>query len=744
MLPTALLALVNAQQQLLARHWRGLVWLQGGAEDCRSRALALWQALSPAAPLWVTGSESVPSELASHVLAMGKARQLLGAERDLIVMDAVSPGAGFDPDAFGALSGTLRAGGLLILLTPEDWGAAPDADYTRLAAHPWEAQALTSHYLARLARLLGESSQVIAWSAGQPPQIPEWPIASEPAPRPDDPDCLTRDQADAVARLVSLRRRRPVVITADRGRGKSAALGIACARRLADGDAEILVTAPRPSAVEPLFERLAALRLDGERRGLAFHAGAGRGGVVRFIAPDALSELVERGDAGGPGQCLLVDEAAAIPAALLGQWLTAFPRLAFATTVHGYEGAGRGFALRFRQRLDQHTPDWRAITLSHPIRWAPHDPLEALTTQLLMMDAEPAPPGGGSLRRVELSAAELSLGGMKHGEPRLRAFFGLLVQAHYRTTPSDLRRLLDAPDTRLVALEDDSGPQAVMIVADEGGFSPELAEHVARGERRPRGHLLAQSLAAHTGARDALTARLRRVLRIAVHPQRRRQGLGHWLIDSERQLAAEQGIDLLGASFGAEPGLMAFWRSEGMSSVRLGLARETSTGEHAVMVLTATSAQGQALEQRLIQRFHRQLPGLLAFELRELAPDIAMALLAEGSESGCATAWLRDWSASDLQDIQDVALASRDAAMARPAIQALLRHCAGRASAGYHPQGLALLVGWAFQGRSDAWLATQLGLTGSRQVDVWRRRQLAHLLEGIGLPTPESGPSSQL
>ncbi|MGO2131838.1 MAG: tRNA(Met) cytidine acetyltransferase TmcA [Halomonas sp.] len=713
---TALQALVDAQQQLLVRHWRGLVWLQGGAEDCRRRALALWKVLSPAAPLWVTGSESIPSELANYALPMSKARQLLGAERDLIVMDAVSPGAGFDPDAFGALSGTLQAGGLLVLMTPENWGTAPDADYSRLAAHPWNAQALTSHYLARLARLLGESLQVIAWSPEQVPQIPEWPIASEPAPRPDDPDCLTWDQADAVARLVSLRRRRPVVITADRGRGKSAALGIACARRLADGDAEILVTAPRPSAVEPLFERLAVLRPDGERRGPAFYADAG---VVRFIAPDALSERVARGEVGGPGQCLLVDEAAAIPAALLGQWLKAFPRLAFATTVHGYEGAGRGFALRFRQRLEKHTPDWRAIHLNQPIRWAANDPLEALTTQLLMLDAEPVLPGGGPLRRVELPGAELS-----RDELRLRAFFGLLVQAHYRTTPSDLRRLLDAPDTRLVALEDDSGPQAVMVVADEGGFSPELAEHVARGERRVRGHLLAQSLAAHAGERDALTARLRRVLRIAVHPQRRRQGLGHWMIDLERQLAAAQGIDLLGASFGAEPGLMAFWRSEGMSSVRLGLARETSTGEHTVMTLTATSALGQALEQRLTQRFHRQLSGLLAFELRELVPEVALALLAEAPGVNTCS----DWHASDVQDLQDVALASRDAAMVRPAIQALLLSCVKDMQIESRSKMLVLLVGWAFQGRSDRWLATQLELTGSRQVDAWRRKQLVELL----------------
>ncbi|RXR92049.1 GNAT family N-acetyltransferase, partial [Staphylococcus saprophyticus] len=143
------------------------------------------------------------------------------------------------------------------------------------------------------------------------------------------------------------------------------------------------------------------------------------------------------------------------------------------------------------------------------------------------------------------------------------------VQAHYRTTPSDLRHLLDGPDTRVVTLGDAAGPAAVAVVADEGGFDAALAERVARGERRPRGHLMAQSLAAHAGSREALTGRLRRVQRIAVHPAARRRGLGRELLAREREAAGDAGIALLGASFGAEPGLLAFWRAQGFRTVRL-------------------------------------------------------------------------------------------------------------------------------------------------------------------------------
>ena len=70
---------------------------------------------------------------------------------------------------------------------------------------------------------------------------------------------------------------------------------------------------------------------------------------------------------------MLVDDAA-IPASLLARWL-AFA-IAFATTVHGYEGQ-RGFALRFRDILDRQAPQWRELTLQAPIRWSAGDPLEA-------------------------------------------------------------------------------------------------------------------------------------------------------------------------------------------------------------------------------------------------------------------------------------------------------------------------------------------------------------------------------
>ena len=146
-------ALVHHAQRLARRRWRQLVWLSGDAEQCQSLAQALWQAHPWSAPLWVGGEHLSPR----------KARTRLGAEHQLVVLDTHR--TGFDPEALGALAGTLTAGGLLVLLTPQPWGESPDPDYARFADHPWRWSELSCHYLARLARQLQASSQVVRWRA---------------------------------------------------------------------------------------------------------------------------------------------------------------------------------------------------------------------------------------------------------------------------------------------------------------------------------------------------------------------------------------------------------------------------------------------------------------------------------------------------------------------------------------------------------------------------------------------------
>lgn len=67
-------------------------------------------------------------------------------------------------------------------------------------------------------------------------------------------------------------------------------------------------------------------------------------------------------------------------------------------------------------------------------------------------------------------------------------------------------------------------------LVDEGGLSQQLSQAVWAGFRRPRGNLVAQSLAAHGSNPLAATLRGRRVSRIAVHPARQRKAQGSNLL----------------------------------------------------------------------------------------------------------------------------------------------------------------------------------------------------------------------
>lgn len=709
-----------------ARRHRRLLVLAGTAAWCRGQAVRVLERCDAAGHhLWVgegTGARGA-----------GEVWQELGREYPALVFDAH---CGFDPDAFGAVAGTVHGGGLLVLLTPPlaDWHRAPDPERVRLAVHPLRPEQVPGRYLRRLARLLRESPDASVIEQGPEP-VPPAP-ADPPSPRPQTPSAaaapsvgsdggrpLTPDQARAVEALVRAasgrgHRRRPVVLTSDRGRGKSSALGLAAARLLRQGVSDIRVTAPAAEAVQPLLAHAAAA-LPGSRRTRTTVEWQGR--HLRFAVPRALLESRETPD------LVLVDEAAAIPTPVLAALLRRHPRMAFATTVHGYEGTGRGFALRFNQLLDRETRGWQAVQLDTPVRWAPGDPVEALVFRLLLLDAEPgeAPADHrGVLRWAWLDRDQLAA-----DEGLLAQVFGLLVQAHYRTRPLDLRHLLDGPNVRVGALWLGECLVGTLLVAEEGGFDATFAEAVWRGRARPMGHLLPETLAAHSGLRQAPERRALRVVRIAVHPGARRRGLGRRLLLEALAHARGRGLDYLGTAFGTTDELLQFWQCEGLVPVRVSLRRGAASGAHSVVMLRPVSSAGEALVGAARARFFDTLPHLLADPLRLLEPTLADPLL-RAPDQGVAPPPAADW-----EDLRAFAAGERIYEACLPALWRWARWmlAAPERAARLQPaerQGLILRL---FQYRDWAETARVLGLPGRRQVTAALRRTVAgQLPERLG------------
>lgn len=601
------------QRQLQAFGERRLILVCGERSQVLAFTGRMLAELNPAAGLWSGLAEQKPHPQLEAV-SPGSGRRWLGREVPLLVWDGW---AGNPPDSQVAFAGTLQAGGLWFWLMPplEEWGSFEDPDYQRSGLD----NARYHPFAARLARRLPASGAVVpiaVTSADMPlPPPPELATVTTPFKV-----AATGDQQQTVEAIVATglgRRRRPLVITADRGRGKSAALGMAAVRLLEQGRQQLLVTGPSAGAVQTLFRHAAGAA------GIGHPPAPGEpvvvaGGRLTYMPPDEL--LRHR----PPAEVLLVDEAAALSVPVLKSLLLSWPRVVFASTVHGYEGSGRGFALRFRAILDRETPHWQSVTLNQPVRWSATDPLEPLVNELWLPaeTAELPEPVPGVAEVLPWSPATAD-------ESELRQAFGLLVNAHYRTSPADLRQWLDDPEA--ISWVARSGKQIVGVLwaAREGGLARGLAEQVALGKRRLRGHLLAQSLAHHGVEPEAAERRWLRVVRVAVEAGYRRQGLAGRLVAAARNHARSSGLDGLGTSFGASVGLVRFWRYCGLTLVRAGIQPEASTGEHAVQMLEGLSAEGQALQLRLTERFGQAWPALLPVIWPQLDPELVLMLTAD-------------------------------------------------------------------------------------------------------------------
>jgi tRNA(Met) cytidine acetyltransferase len=326
---------------------------------------------------------------------------------------------------------------------------------------------------------------------------------------------------------------------------------------------------------------------------------------------------------------VLVDEAAGIPTPLLESILRAYPRVVFATTAHGYEGTGRGFDVRFSATLDRLTPGWQTLFLTTPIRWALGDPLEALVSRALLLDAAPATPHEiAAVAHEEPLDERIDRDTLAQHEGTLRELFGLLVTAHYQTRPLDLRMALDGPNIRIDATRVGGRLVGTLLAAEEGGFSDTaLCDAIYRGERRPRGHLLPQTLSTHAGLIEAPRLRFLRIVRIAVHPAFARRGIARRLLQRLDEDGLVEGVDLLGASFGTTVELIQFWVGCGYRPLHLGTRRNAASGEHALVVLRALTPRGCSFMDAAERRLATRLPVLFAGPLRTLDPRIGATLL---------------------------------------------------------------------------------------------------------------------
>lgn len=582
-------------------HWhRQCLLLQCSAEQLAATQAELGQWLCDSGPVALLGESPatqptengqgwLPAGAVSYPL--GQYRQVLGQEFAIGIYHGF---AGFRPNALLALAGTIQRAGRLIILCPPlaQWPSHPGVTQPHFLSHGYQLS--HSPFLAQfVSQLIAHPATAVAHSddlaAARLPVVSAKPEHTVPlAP------FKTHDQLRAFTQLCQNALHMPqVFLTSPRGRGKSTLMALLAAHLISVGRKPYLTSSLQQS--QQVFYSMLADALE-TSQGQAKQA-------VPWVAPDNPRLTA------GSVDILLIDEAASLPLPVLSAISATQQHCVMSSTVLGFEGSGKGFAYKFMQ------PALRAgraiqVELQTPVRWFNDDPLEQVCNRTLLQETGEATPAmtinGIDISRYTsdaLSAQQLS------------AVLNLLSMAHYQTTPDDMMRLVDSPDCSLFVSWQAEQPVAAAIINHEGGQRlAEVAPAIARGARRVKGHLSAQSVSFISATQDYATHQYWRINRIAVHPALQRCGLGRELLCKVVAAAKHDQADWLSTSFAYDAGVASFWQQAGFTQLRHGSKADKASGQPSLLMLLPLSRQASCT-QPILQRLadfdacsHSQLP----------------------------------------------------------------------------------------------------------------------------------------
>ena len=594
-----------------------------------------------------TNNRKIKSNLGKNSL-----KRVLGTENDTVVFLDHD----FDADAFAAISGTIVGGGVMFLCL--------DSNST---AKSLFIERLSERVVARISQFQdiyhlqqNDSDLPVIKQSGQLDVVidSETPILGH---------CKNREQYDAVEavhKVFSGHRDRPLVLTADRGRGKSCAMAIACAHIIEQATIPLTIgiCAPNIANVDIFFAQLNRCLPAGHlnKGSFSFNTDSKLECNVSFYAIDQL--LTESPKL----SLLLFDEAAGFPVSLLERCARDFHRVVYSSTIHGYEGAGRGFSIKFLKTLGSLRPEFRHLHLTKPIRWAADDPLEGFINDALLLDA-PLPiicnDANDAIAEFcierDIAFKVIAAKELCSDELLLKQVFSLLVTAHYQTSPADLKQLLENPNIKVAVLEVRNNNIGIALLMSEGGESVELIEDVRNNKRRLRDQFLPQSLLTHCGKKNAFAYRYLRIMRIAIHPDVQSKGFGGLFLELIEKHASEEGFDFTGSSFGCNYDLLKFWFTSHYRMARLGFSKDKASGEYSALVLKATlcnrekSNNKQFLEE-LSQNFYGVFNELLADEFSELDAKLLWLILNKQ-----LLTQLPDLNEQQVSDVEDFSLGFR-------------------------------------------------------------------------------------
>ena len=544
--------------------------------------------------------------------------KILGTTQDFVILDLTTQ---FNPDDVATVVESVTGPGLVILFTPplEEWQSRVTrfVDQLNIYGDPLPPSRFLAHFLETVKNganiiVVEEEQNRLGWAPcvqSDPGNVVKM-LIPETGANTIAALALTTDQRDILTRLKiwlkdAIGRNRTsshCYLNAARGRGKTATLGLVTGDLFAEqfgsekGAKKItlVITSPDLMQVQPAFQALqnalmsTNVKFQLKNTGDLLSEVSCSGGTLFYVPPGDVTSL-KRIDA------VIIDEAGSIPLPLLEKVANMGFPCVWSTTTYGYEGVGRGFALKFLPWLVEKWPEVEEFTMTTPIRYAPGDPVEKLLFDAFFLDSDlpEIPPQINTpgkftlLRQPNVTSI---------AEDRLRAIFGLLIQAHYKTRPSDFVPILDVPSWQLwVYQTEQTNPVGAILATPEGGLSPDSANQLANARKERQGLLVSWVIALHHQAPNFVQDfRGLRINRIAIHPLLQKKGLGTEMLAQLELAQKEAGLAFLATSFGTTPALIHFWLKAGYIPIHIGLKRSPETGEYSVVMMKSLNVAAQA------------------------------------------------------------------------------------------------------------------------------------------------------
>lgn len=431
-----------------------------------------------------------------------------------------------------------------------------------------------------------------------------------------------------------------VILYGPRGRGKSTVLGALAAHAAIEGVPRVVVTAPSLSCAEAVLVHCEQALAAATVLKRSIHSGDERkkiivgGCVIEYVAP----EFVDTQDV----DLLIVDEAAALGHRALDRMLKA-KRVLLASTIGGYEGTGRSIAMKVLKREEIY-----AISMEQPVRYAANDPVEQWLREMVLFDVGCASLGEDTSPEncVLLAVNKRRL---LRDERTLAALCSLFTQCHYRSSPDDLMAVVDCPRMCLIVLctgsEDaEAAVFCAMQIAIEGP--------VEMGTKKD-GNQMPWALYEFHNAECFLRRPCARIVRIAVHPSQRRQGIGslcldmlcrtffnegrgqRWRVPSSSGVFAPlsscevPAVDYIGAGFGLEHRMLMFWLKNGYQPLYVRGERSMQTGEHTIIVAKALASSVSYIAEYETE-FRRRFSASLRHTHAQTDPRLCLQILDPG------------------------------------------------------------------------------------------------------------------